>query len=459
VGKFLPKILLVEDDPLVVDFFSSILKNKAHLFHSISGKDYLNYLKKYSIDIIYTDLHLPETSGHEVIKGVLNYSEDLPIVVISSTDDIEDSINAFRSGVVDFLPKPLKEEDIIRTLNKGLKIKEMNNLENSLPKVLGDYQTEMIVGKSGSIIELKENINNLVGTEVDVLILGENGTGKELVAKSLFSQENNKKRPYITLNCSVIPKELIESVLFGHEKGSFTGAIKKQIGKFELANGGDIFLDEIGTLSFDLQAKLLRVLQEREIEPIGLGQSKKLDFRVISATNENLIELVNEKQFRKDLYYRLKKIILKVPPLRDRKDDISLLTNFFLKKHSRNKIIKKISPEAENLLLEYSWPGNIRELENVIENLIITTRSETIGKDNIRNISFEDEFSNDEKPSGLNDIKLNEENDLDQTLKNYEKILIKDTLEKFPTKDLAAQKLGINRKTLYKKIKLFGLDE
>tara|TARA_B100000029_G_scaffold500564_1_gene572498 strand:- start:739 stop:2112 length:1374 start_codon:yes stop_codon:yes gene_type:complete len=454
--KFLPKILLIEDDPIVVEFFMTALKGKAQLFHSLTGEDYLSYLKKYAIDIIYTDLNLPNMSGHDVVLGASQYDDLIPIIVISSTEDINDSINAFRAGVIDFLPKPLQLEDILRTMEKGLKIKGINKTEKALPKIMGEFQKEMIVGNSKGIIGLKDDIKNLIGTEIDVLILGENGTGKELVAKTLFSQENQKKRPYITLNCSVIPKELIESVLFGHEKGSFTGAINKQIGKFELANGGDIFLDEIGTLSFDLQAKLLRVLQEREIEPIGLGQSKKLDFRVISATNEDLVTLVKEKIFRKDLYYRLKKIVLEVPPLRERKDDIPLLIDFFLEKHSRKNSIKKIHQDALEILIRYSWPGNIRELENTIENLVITCREDEIKKDHIKKLRFEDEFS-EESAIANNDINIGENQNLDDTLKSVEKKLLQETLNNSSTKESAAQKLGINRKTLYKKIKLFGL--
>ena len=300
------------------------------------------------------------------------------------------------------------------------------------------------------------------------MILGESGTGKELVAKTLHNQEGKKTRPYVTLNCSVIPRELMESVLFGHEKGSFTGAVKKQLGKFELANYGDIFLDEISTLSFDLQAKLLRVLQEREIEPVGLGQSKKLEFRVIAATNEELTQLVKENGFRMDLYYRLNKIILRIPPLRERKNDIAILVDHFFRKYAKNNPVKTITDRALEVMHDYSWPGNVRELENIVENLIFTTRSEVIDHNHILKCNMDESLgdlvSGSNKSIDEQDIdkdafyfKMGKDLTLDQMVKNAEKHFIKQIIHDSATKQEVASKLAIDRKTLFRKMKLYNL--
>ena len=400
MANFKKKCLIVDDDPIVLDFFNFTLAHLAEFVYLESGKDVMKVMQKHSFDIAFIDLGLPDVSGHDVIREITSYNPELPIVVISSSESIQDAITAFRLGAMDFLTKPIDDSLLKRVFKKCVHQHEMVAHVAVMKDKVRDLSNQLIMGNNEKVKELKEDILRLKGSEMDTLIVAESGCGKELVAKSLNQQEGDSNRPYVTLNCSAIPKDLMESILFGHVKGAFTGADKNQTGKFELANNGDIFLDEIGTLPLDLQAKLLRVLQEREIEPVGAGLTKKIQFRVIAATNEDMVQMVKNGTFRKDLYFRLNKIILKIPPLRERADDIPLLVNHFLKKKARNGVEKTITEDALKYMMNYSWPGNVRELENTIENLMFTARGTKITLSDMERLSLErDPFLEDEKPN------------------------------------------------------------
>jgi DNA-binding NtrC family response regulator len=400
VANFKKKCLIVDDDPIVLDFFNFALEHLAEFVYLESGKDVMKTMQKHSFDIAFIDLGLPDISGHDVIREITNYNPDLPVVVISSTESIQDAITAFRLGAMDFLTKPIDDSLLKRVFKKCIHQHDLVANSAVMKDKVKELSNQLIMGNNEKVKELKEDILRLKGSEMDTLIIAESGCGKELVAKSLNQQEGDSNRPYVTLNCSAIPKDLMESILFGHVKGAFTGADKNQVGKFELANNGDIFLDEIGTLPLDLQAKLLRVLQEREIEPVGAGLTKKIQFRVIAATNEDMVQMVKNGTFRKDLYFRLNKIILKIPPLRERTDDIPLLVKHFLKKKARNGVEKTIADDALKYMMNYSWPGNVRELENTIENLMFTARGTIITMNDMERLSLErDPFLEDEKPN------------------------------------------------------------
>ena len=400
MANFKKKCLIVDDDPIVLDFFNFALEHLAEFVYLESGKDVMKTMQKHSFDIAFIDLGLPDIAGHDVIREITNYNPDLPIVVISSTESIQDAITAFRLGAMDFLTKPIDDSLLKRVFKKCVHQHDLVANTAVMKDKVKELSNQLIMGNNEKVKELKEDILRLKGSEMDTLIIAESGCGKELVAKSLNQQEGDSNRPYVTLNCSAIPKDLMESILFGHVKGAFTGADKNQTGKFELANNGDIFLDEIGTLPLDLQAKLLRVLQEREIEPVGAGLTKKIQFRVIAATNEDMVQMVKNGTFRKDLYFRLNKIILKIPPLRERTDDIPLLVKHFLKKKARNGVEKTIADDALEYLKNYSWPGNVRELENTIENLMFTARGTKITLNDMERLSLErDPFLEDEKPN------------------------------------------------------------
>jgi DNA-binding NtrC family response regulator len=466
MSQFRPKCLIVDDDSIVSDFFNFILGDKAEYITLNSVENFSSTIRNHIFDIAFIDLHIKDHSGLNLIQELKEYAPNTPIIAISSTQEVEKVIRAFRLGAVDFLTKPINEDLVKQQFRKALHLKKVADSYEILSDKTREISNSIIIGDHFKTRQLKEEIAQLKNFELDTLITGESGCGKELVARELHFQNssnnnNNKDRPYITLNCSAIPSNLMESILFGHEKGSFTGAVQKQIGKFELAHGGDIFLDEIGTLPLELQAKLLRTLQEREIEPIGLGTTKKLNFRVIAATNENLIEMVKGNQFRKDLYFRLNKVILHIPPLRERIEDIPMLIEHFIKKKSKTK--KIVSNEAMTLLMEHSWPGNIRELENIIDNLIITTRGEMIEKSHIQKFNlgfnpFDDLVTPNEVQSSPKDVFLFDTGKtLEENLLNCEKCIIEKSLSVFKKKQEAADHLGIDRRTLSRKINFFGL--
>lgn len=460
--------LIVDDDEIVRDFFAQFLrKENSQLFFAQSKDEAEKIIKKQHIDIAFIDLNLGTSSGIPVIQTLRDQDPNIPVVVISSTSLVKDAIESFRLGIFDFLQKPIQSELLIKTFQRAQQRRTESTQSQLWSEHIQSQSDQLLIGDSKAMQDLRNQIRQLKGVDIDVLVLGESGTGKEVVAKSLYQQEQNNERPYVTLNCSAVPKELMESVLFGHEKGSFTGAFKKQIGKFELAHGGDIFLDEIGTLSHDLQAKLLRVLQEREIEPIGAGIAKKLQFRVVAATNAHLEQMVQQKEFRMDLLFRLNKVILMIPPLRDRAEDIPILANHFLKKHKRGSEAKELSPEAMALLQEQAWPGNVRELENVIENLIITTSSKVIQPEHVRKYRFMDPtkmFDGQTQTSGkvISDggvsVDMGTIQSLDQLQRVSEKMFIRAILKTSSSRTEAADKMGIDRKTLQKKMETYGLD-
>lgn len=468
-----PHILIVDDDEIVFHFIQAAIGDRARLHYSPHGQKLVEFISHTPMDLIFVDLNLPEFSGHTLIESIKTYDESIQIIVISTSDDIDDAIKGFRAGITDFLTKPLDKTTLIHSVTRSLKQNTLIKSHRTLSDRVGSLETKLIIGESAEVEDLHQQIQKLRGSIIDVLIIGESGTGKELVAKSLHLQEQSKNRPYITLNCSAIPRDLIESVLFGHEKGAFTGAVNKQRGKFELAHGGDIFLDEIGTLPFDMQAKLLRVLQEREIEPVGLGHTKKLEFRVIAATNEDLDARIKVKEFRMDLFYRLNKMVLRIPPLRHRKSDIPVLAAFFLEKHARNNKIKILTDPAMDTLQHYDWPGNVRELENVIENLIITSQSNQIDTQHLHHLNLD--------PTPLTTPTTTPDSDsagvlAESPLKGItmhfmpalslasvsgqaEKGYIQYVLDNSASKKETADRLSVDRKTLFRKIKSYDIAE
>jgi len=468
-------VLILDDDQIVHEFFKINLGRKAQLHHSKTPIEFFEQLKKNSIDFAFIDLYLGDELGLDVIKQLNAIDEELPIIAISSSKSIPDIVGAFRFGAIDFLTKPIDDQDLLRCFKRAserrAQIKEQADLKplSSLKRSSSEFDVDsFLIGQSPKMQSLKEQIKKLKGSPLDILILGESGTGKEVVAKSLNRQEDSKTRPLITLNCSAIPKELMESVLFGHEKGSFTGAVNKQLGKFELASGGDIFLDEMATLNLDLQAKLLRVLQEREIEPIGLGIAKKIEFRTIAATNEEVEDLVSQKRFRLDLYYRLNKVILRIPALRERKEDIPLLVTHFLQNSNHPNGPKAISEDALELLATYHWPGNVRELQNIIENLIYTVEGDEIKSEDLNHFNFR-QNSKLEAPSSqaipstdqskhLFSVSLTELPLLQEVERKLEKAVIERAFDLVESKTEVARALGIDRKTLNTKMRLLGLE-
>jgi len=381
------KILLVDDDPGIRDSFQNVLTQAGYSVVSVStGLDALDAHEKEKPDLILLDLKLPDIDGMKVLEKLKLKDPSLPILIISGYSTMNSVISAIKQGAYDFLPKPLDPEFIMMDIEKALKIKELENEVAELRKELEEPKGEyVLIGNNPKMQEIYKTIGKIAKEDISVLITGETGTGKELVARIIHQHSTRKDKPFVVVDSSATPSSLLESELFGHEKGAFTGAISRQTGRFEQANKGTIFLDEIANMDLNTQAKFLRVLQEREFYRIGAEQPIKVDVRVIAATNKDLTELVEKGLFREDLYHRLSVVHIKLPPLRERKDDIPLLVHHFINKfynqHDGEK--KQISKKALNKLLNYNWPGNVRELENIINQAIVISKAKIISVDDI----------------------------------------------------------------------------
>lgn len=401
-------ILIVEDEKNQADLITKILQKKG--FNAAAANTKADALKMFSagrIDLVLTDFKLPDGNGLEVINEVRKLNPEVPIIVMTAFGDIETAVKCLKSGAGDFLSKPIDlnelERIIFKLLQNKILIEEVAQLRRDVETL---YSAGNICGTNERLTAEIGKAIKVAPTDSNVLINGESGTGKELFANLVHYNSSRKNKTFIKINCSAIPADLIESELFGHMKGSFTGAFSDKIGKFEAADGGTLFLDEIGELPMNLQAKLLRVIQEREIEPVGSNISRKIDARLLFATNRDLKKAIGERQFREDLYYRVNTISLNLPALRERKEDISLLLKYFIKKYnaSLNRKISDISSDALDRLVKYSWPGNIRELQNIVENtMVLMNEAETtIYMRNIPEsvVSIADNFSPDGLKSG-----------------------------------------------------------
>jgi Nif-specific regulatory protein len=404
-------------------------------------------------DVVITDMMMPGVGGMDILRYLKENSPGSICILFTGFGTIKNAVEAIKAGAYDYLTKPAKLEEILITLQRALehrKLKTENlNLKSQLKQ---KYRFENIIGDSEKMNAVFETIEKVADTDSTILILGESGTGKELIAKAIHYNSYKREGPFVPVNCAAIPGELLESELFGHEKGAFTNAIRTRIGRFELANGGTLFLDEIGDMPPNLQSKLLRVLQEREFERIGGLKSIKVDIRIIAATHENLKKAVLENRFREDLYYRLNVIPIRVPPLRERMSDIPLLVHHFLDYFNRTKRrqINGISDEAMDRLKQYQWPGNVRELENVIERTVILSNREIITPSELP-----EKFHvfSPKDPSALVEIPEGGLS-LETAVSEFERKLILKALDKTGwVKNKAAQLLNLNRTTLIEKIK------
>lgn len=381
------RILIIEDEPAIRRVLVKILsdEDKSHeLFEAENGIDGINLIKKHQFDLIISDVKMPKVDGIEVLEFInLNFPET-PFVMISGHGDLDLAVDSMKKGAFDYISKPPDLNRLLTTVRNALDKKKLI-VENKVLKKKIKKNFEMI-GESKAILEIKNLIEKVAETEAKILINGPNGSGKELVAKSIHVSSKRADSPLIEVNCAAIPSELIESELFGHVKGSFTGAIKDKIGKFEAANNGTIFLDEIGDMSLSAQAKVLRVLQDNCIQKVGGGKDIKINVRVVAATNKDLKKEIENGKFREDLYHRLAVIIINVPPLNSRRDDIPLLINHFSKSLSDFQGLeqKKFSKKALDILKKYDWSGNVRELRNIVERLTILGDSNQISEKNVK---------------------------------------------------------------------------
>ncbi|OFZ12511.1 MAG: two-component system response regulator [Bdellovibrionales bacterium RBG_16_40_8] len=371
-------VLIVDDEPELVKSIVSILNTtlpeyRLNTKEASNGKMALDSVKKETFDLVLMDVRMPEMDGLEALKTIKEVDPRITVVIMTAHSNLQDAITAIKHGAFDYIEKPIDPEKLSALVKKAIVTKEMvSNLTLSSP-ILDDDIDSKFVGASEKMREIFHLINRLANVDTTVLIRGENGTGKELVARAIHSNSPQKHGPFVAINCGAIPENLMESELFGHERGSFTGAIDRKIGKFQLANKGTLFLDEVGELEPDLQVKLLRVLQERKFMPVGSNREVRTNARIIAATNRNLEKMIEESEFREDFFYRLNVMPIFLPPLRERLDDIAGLVNFFINKFSRklNRSIRGVTTDTLAILKKYRWPGNIRELENCIERAFI----------------------------------------------------------------------------------------
>lgn len=453
------KILLIDDSLEILERLSEFLIAEGFEVDTASDGDLaVQKIENKFYDIILTDLKMPGTDGIGVLKYVIDHSPESICIILTGFGTIRNAVEAIKMGAFDYLTKPVKMEEILLTLQRALEYRNLKRenfrLRSQLKK---KYQFKNIIGDSPPMQKIFEIIEKVADTDSTILIHGESGTGKELIAKAIHYNSYRREGPFIPVNCAAIPSGLLESELFGHEKGAFTHAVRTRIGRFELANGGTLFLDEIGDMDIQMQSKLLRVLQEREFERIGGVKPIKVDIRVIAATHQDLKAAVKEKKFREDLYYRLNVIPIEVPSLRERKTDIPLLVNHFISHFSKikKKEVKGITEEALKKLMDYEWPGNVRELENMIERMVILTNHKTLMIEDIP----EKIFSSVSKEA-YGDFEIPPEGiSLEKAISEYEKQLILNALNKTGwVKNKAAQLLNIKRTTLIEKIKRQNLD-
>jgi DNA-binding NtrC family response regulator len=375
-------ILIVDDEEVLQDILTSLIRKEGHRpIPAINGETALALLEREEVDLVLLDLMLPGMRGMEVLREIRRRDADQVVVVITAFSSIESAIEAMREGAFHYIPKPFKNEEVLLTIRKGLEQRRLTAENRSLRAQLRQrFAFDNIIGKSKPMQQVYELIQLAAPSKSNIMILGESGTGKELVAKAIHHHSRRAEGPFVTVNSGSMPADLLESNLFGHVRGAFTGAVNSKKGLFELANEGSIFFDEIGNIPLDTQAKLLRVIQEREFMRLGGLETIKVDVRIIAATNAELESAVQQGTFREDLFYRLNVITVTLPPLRKRSEDIPLLAQHFLAHYARenDKVIRNIAPRAMELLLDYHWPGNVRELENAVERAVVLSTGEVL---------------------------------------------------------------------------------
>lgn len=440
------KILIVDDKPSMRKMLKEALEGQGHDCRAASsGSEALMLLKKDACDLLLTDLRMPEISGLELLREVKDAASETAVVLMTAYGSVETAVEAMRLGAADFLPKPFSLEHLKVVVDKALNVKALRAENLGLKAQLADgYQFDGVEGSSKPMKKLHLLVKKVAPSDSAVLIHGESGTGKELIARAIHMNSRRRDKPFLKVNCAALAQGVLESELFGHEKGAFTGAHQRRLGRFELANGGTLFLDEVGDLGMDSQVKLLRVLQEREFERVGGTSPIRTDVRVIAASNRDLKALVGENRFREDLFFRLNVVPVSLPALRERREDIPTLARYFVGKHQPQgrSGSPRLSSEAEAILLKYPFPGNVRELENMVQRALVLVDADGV----IRAEHLPRELSQGKaKKAGAN---------FNRQVEDLEKRLILDALEKAQGSQTAAAKvLGMNRTLLIYKLK------
>ena len=453
--KILPNILVVDDEVNIVESFKQLLKDNYKVLTATSGEEALEKVEKENLDIVLLDIRMPGMDGIEVLRRIEEMKENVDVIMVTAVNTMKTAIEAMKLGAYDYITKPFEVDEVVVSINKALEkrclIREVSYLRSEVAKPV---KFDNIMGTSEKMRQVYEIVFEMTKNDATVLISGESGTGKELIARAIHFNGLRKDKPFVPVDCASISESLLESELFGHEKGAFTDATSQKLGRFELANHGTLFLDEIGNLKLDMQGKILRALQEREIQRVGGVKTIKIDVRIISATNIDLKKAIKEGRFREDLYYRLNVVPIELPPLRDRREDIPLLVRHFLGIFNRefSKKIEDITPEAMDSLVNYRWPGNVRELRNVIERLVALTKEEVISHKRLPLdilLTVNTEEADMEEEGGML---------LKEAREQFEKQFILGVLEKVNWNQTeAAKMLGIHRNTLLMKIQNLGI--
>jgi len=442
-------VLVVDDDPGHRGMLTTLLGDWGYrLAEAPDGETAVGLCREHAFDLILMDVRMAGISGIEALKEIKAYNPAIPILIMTAYSNVETAVEAIKAGAYDYLTKPLDFDDLRLTMDRALDHAALRDENKALRQTLAaSFDPGGIIGQSAPMRRLMEMLATIAPSEATVMITGESGTGKELIARAIHANSQRRKGPYIAVNCAALTETLLESELFGHEKGAFTGAERRRDGRFLAADRGTIFLDEIGEMPPAMQVKLLRVIQEREIQRVGGDQTLKVDVRILAATNRDLLAEVEARRFRQDLYYRLNVVTLNLPPLRERGEDIPLLATHFLRRFAEKngKRIKGFTPEAMDRLLKHPWPGNVRELENAVERAVVLALGEYVSERELPPQLSADEGGRAE--NGFANL----------TLEELERLAILDALDAAGgNKSEAARRLGITRKTLHAKLARYG---
>lgn len=438
-------LLIVDDEPHTREGLELALEDEFEVFTATSAKEAVNALDEEEFQVILTDLRMPGDSGMSVIDHAIRHSSNPLCIMMTAYGEVEVAVEAMKRGAFDFLPKPINLEQLELLIKRGLTKRKLDN-KNSHHRVEKKYKFDGIMGKSMALENVLEKVRLVGPSKATVLLSGETGTGKELFAQAIHQNSERSKGPFVPVHCAALPANLLESEIFGHEKGAFTGASERRIGRFESANGGTLFLDEIGEIDASTQVKLLRFLETKTIERLGSSSPLALDVRLVCATNRNLLKMSQNGEFRDDLYYRLNVVTIELPPLRDRGDDLVLMMNHFIKVYSDENDFEtpRLSDDVLSILQNYNWPGNVRELRNFCENLVVLKRGKTVSPNDLDPrftlLIAEGEIANRDENSLL-------------SVEGNEKRLLRDALLKSKgNRTKAAQLMGISRRTLHRKL-------
>jgi two-component system response regulator HydG len=446
--------MVVDDDPAHRTMLRTLLTGWGYnIVEADDGATAIEHVHSRPFDLILMDIRMVTVSGLQALTEIKAFNPAIPIIIMTAYSSVETAVEALKNGAYDYLTKPLDFDVLRLTIERAMDHRKLKEENQTLRESLGiQFDTRNIIGRSLPMVRLLGSVAQVAPSEATVLITGESGTGKEMIAGAIHFNSSRKKGPFVKLNCAAVTETLLESELFGHEKGAFTGAHRKKEGRFQQAHTGSLFLDEISEMSLGMQVKLLRVLQDKEITPVGGEATIKVDVRIIGATNKDLLKEIKAGHFREDLYYRLNVVTLHMPPLRERREDIPLLAGHFQKIFSKanNVQIKGFTPQAMDRLLRYNWPGNVRELMNAVERAVVLSTSEYLGEEDFPLIQPEMQQTGRMEPAIAAAERL--------SLEEVEKATILETLEASGgNKSEAARRLGITRKTLHKKLKTYGV--